>query len=631
MFTQRRRRRKSGSRIALCRANSVVTRLSSMANHVGIELSPTAWRIVEVDRGAPWRRRPSVTRVRSFAVLPAGGPETEARLASLRRAAAAVVVWGLPSDHRQVMVTEGSYERMRDEALTTLAGVGIETRGVLADIVTAPRGDDKGKRRPVVVALAAAPELSAALAPLIAAGIRVRTVMTPAAALASLARTRRGSAVPNVIEVYVALEETATCIALVRDGALITARELPWGYVNAVGDGPGLRRREDVALRLGDELPKFLAAIGASMSAAGQICICGGLPELRTMTAQLTEWLDVEVEPLDSLFGIDPVQMPERADEFRERCAELRVAWAAVANWPTHINLLRWQRRQTARTVLSRAVIVAGVVAAVGIGWGIARGQWWRSTEPQLPERSAATVRPPAPGPSPPLRSAPADPSIKPLLPAPLPMAPATPAPLSAAPSPPAQARTVPAPVEPERPPAETRPTLSPAAVPVPQPRTAPSMTRPTPVPPPAGAPVAPPPRTAPSLLSRAVPPPVQVAPVVPPVSSAATPPRVAPSSPESSPRVPARETPPPRQGAPAAQARRQEPSRTAEVALPFEATLGTILYSPDRKLAIIDGRIVGVGDEIRGARVTDITSSAVLLRDAQGRLRRLTLGAAGR
>jgi hypothetical protein len=67
------------------------------------------------------------------------------------------------------------------------------------------------------------------------------------------------------------------------------------------------------------------------------------------------------------------------------------------------------------------------------------------------------------------------------------------------------------------------------------------------------------------------------------------------------------------------------------EVALPFEATLGTILFSPDRKLAIIDGRIVGVGDEIRGARVTDITASAVFLRDAQGRLRRLALGAAGR
>jgi hypothetical protein len=66
-------------------------------------------------------------------------------------------------------------------------------------------------------------------------------------------------------------------------------------------------------------------------------------------------------------------------------------------------------------------------------------------------------------------------------------------------------------------------------------------------------------------------------------------------------------------------------------VPLPFDAQLGTILYSPDRRLAIIDGRIVGPGDEIRGARVIDITSNAVTLRDAQGRLRRLTLGSGGR
>jgi hypothetical protein len=67
------------------------------------------------------------------------------------------------------------------------------------------------------------------------------------------------------------------------------------------------------------------------------------------------------------------------------------------------------------------------------------------------------------------------------------------------------------------------------------------------------------------------------------------------------------------------------------EIALPFDAVLGTILYAPERKLAIIDGRIVQAGDEINGARVVDITPTTVLLRDAQGRLRRLGLGASVR
>jgi hypothetical protein len=62
------------------------------------------------------------------------------------------------------------------------------------------------------------------------------------------------------------------------------------------------------------------------------------------------------------------------------------------------------------------------------------------------------------------------------------------------------------------------------------------------------------------------------------------------------------------------------------EAPLPFDGSLGTILYGSDRKLAIVDGRIVQVGDDVRGARVIDILPDAVLFRDVQGRLRKLTL-----
>jgi hypothetical protein len=66
------------------------------------------------------------------------------------------------------------------------------------------------------------------------------------------------------------------------------------------------------------------------------------------------------------------------------------------------------------------------------------------------------------------------------------------------------------------------------------------------------------------------------------------------------------------------------------EQPVPFDAVLGTILYSPERKLAIVNGRIVGVGDLVNGARIVDISAGTVLLRDAQGRLRSLTLGSVG-
>jgi hypothetical protein len=67
------------------------------------------------------------------------------------------------------------------------------------------------------------------------------------------------------------------------------------------------------------------------------------------------------------------------------------------------------------------------------------------------------------------------------------------------------------------------------------------------------------------------------------------------------------------------------------EQALPFEAVLTGILFSPDRQLAIIDGRVVGRGDDVRGAIVVDVTATAVLLRDSQGRLRRLSSSGSGR
>jgi hypothetical protein len=71
--------------------------------------------------------------------------------------------------------------------------------------------------------------------------------------------------------------------------------------------------------------------------------------------------------------------------------------------------------------------------------------------------------------------------------------------------------------------------------------------------------------------------------------------------------------------------------ARPASDPLPFDAALSSILFSADRQLAIIDGRVVGRGDAVRDATVVEISAGVVLLRDSQGRLRRLSTGGAGR
>jgi hypothetical protein len=529
---------------------------------------------------------------------------------------------------------------MRRDAVAEMQGAGVETRGRVADIFAARRA--KGApTRSVVVALASTPGLVSATRWLAAQGVRVQSIVTPALALMSLARLRREFTAPDRVETYVALEETTTAVALVRNGLLLAASELSWGYQDRRGM---TLPREEIAGRLADEIERFLAARSASPDVLAQVCICGGLPELRSMAIRLMEQLDVEVETLDSLFGIDPVHLPQPPHEFTEHATDMRLAWAVAADWPAPVNLLRERRRRVTKTMLSRAAVAAGVATGVGVAWQVQQSDWWRSAPVSQPvplrvaSRAPAAAPPvvaPAPAPTPPASVA--------VRPVPAPQS-AGPSVARVPPSPPPQARAVQPPARAAGPgaasaevrqPAVQPPVTVPPAV-APQPPPAPAVARSAVVQPPSvmRSPAVAPPGTP----SPVVPPPVARLPVAPPpippkpverssVASSAVPPRpvrraVQPSAGESGEAV----SPP--------QAEREALSYrmpASEIALPFDAVLGTILYAPERKLAIVDGRIVQTGDDINGARVVEITPTTVLLRDARGRLRRLGLGGPAR
>ena len=512
--------------------------------------------------------------MRAFTCAP--GPD-EATLAPYRGQHVALVMWGLRGDHRQAVVTVRSYSRMRREAVSVTRQAGVDTRQMLADIMPVTSG--KGaKRRPVVVALANTSEVAAAVRRLTDAGLRVRSVVSPALALMSLARLRRKIAAGGA-EAYVALEETTTAIALIRDGALIAARELEWGYQD---EQRQVRSRDDVAARLAGAIEEFFGDCGAPPSAIAQVCVCGGLPELRSMTLALTERLDVEVEPLDSLFGVDASELP--ADDLRDRAVDMRLAWAAAADWNAPINFLRERRRRVVKATLTRAAIVAGVATGLGIAWRIQRSALLEPSKPQ-PKPQTAAAAPVVPRPVAPSR---------PPEPAPVP-APVAAVPPAATPPVPVAVQPTPVPVPPPaivKPPAVAA--QPPAKAPVPVPIPAPAQV--TARPPLVLTPVPEPPRPAPAREP-------QTAPARPPSAVLPPPPAV----------TPARRPPP------------------EETPLRFDATLGSILYGADRKLAIIDGRIVQVGDDVRGARVVEITPNSVLFRDREGRLRRLSLEDPGR
>jgi hypothetical protein len=70
-------------------------------------------------------------------------------------------------------------------------------------------------------------------------------------------------------------------------------------------------------------------------------------------------------------------------------------------------------------------------------------------------------------------------------------------------------------------------------------------------------------------------------------------------------------------------------PAATADSAAPseFSATLGGIVYTADRQIALIDGQMLIVGDTWNGAQITRITPTTVYLRDPAGREYELTTG----
>jgi hypothetical protein len=587
-----------------------------MSVRLGVELSPVSCRFVELDSSPASSRSASHTRIRSFARMPREGADTRNALSRFRSQSAIAVVWGLQADHRYAVVPHGSFRRMRRDAVAGMQGAGVETRGRVADIFAARRAEG-APTRSVVVALASTPGLASAARWLGAQGVRVHAIVTPALALMSLARLRRELTSPDRVEAYVALEETTTAVALVRNGLLLAASELSWGYQ----DNRGVTlTREEIAGRLADEIERFLAARAARPDVLVQVCICGGLPELRSMAMMLMERLDVEVETLDSLLGIDTVHLPEPSQEFREHAADLRLAWAAATDWPAPVNLLRERTRRVTKTMLSRAAVAAGVATGIGVAWQVQQSEWWRSAPAPRsaptrtvsrslaePHGAAAAVRPP--------------PAAVAVRPAPAPAPQSSPA----------------APVSPS-PALEVRPLQSLVARAVGPPARLPE-------PPPAARSTAVPPTSARSQVVA----PVARSPVAQPIASPVArlpvaPPRVA-QSPVVSPVVPerpaqravrppavqSRETDVPRQAERQPSSERLRVPSDFEVALPFDAVLGTILYAPERKLAIVDGRIVQTGDEINGAQVVEITQTTVLLRDARGRLRRLALGGPAR
>ena len=498
-----------------------------MPIRLGIELSPTACRIVEIERDRRVRPDSLETRLTSFSVTRRLDEEISTQLKDYRGRRATVVVWAPGADHRPVVVVNAAYGHMRTEARSAVRAAGRSADRMLADIAPAPidllQDEPEPYRRVVLVATAPTDEISEMLQPLVQAGIRIEHVLTPAAALVSLARLRRSLAHPDALEAYVALDESAGALAIIRNGLLVAATRLDWGFVDEVAGRRALRPRQDVVTRLADDISEFLYEGGLDSERIQHVCVASGVPDLRSIAMLMMERFDVEVEPLDSLYGIDADSLPRGEAECREVVPLLRLAWAAAADDRPPLDLMRprqWAMRQQS---LSRAAVTAGMVVGLTLGWSI-QGQ------------------------------------------------------VNADPAPVARARSVRA---------------------VPEiPRVLPSSSLPT-VPP--AITLTPPPPTLERLEAEALAPETPARPIFRVMQEPAA--------------------------APKAEPKRAAAIRPVAPAAPPDVTVESILYSPDRRLAIVDGRIMTVGDAVDGFRIVDITPTTVVVADGRGGVLQLTAG----
>jgi hypothetical protein len=573
----------------------------------GIELSETRCAVVQAEpagRAARLGATGGAVRVRSFASIPYGSSSPEPLTAELSRLLAGktvsrdawVTVWGVRSGHRFLTLPPGRPRQLEQQACREASRLGIGShllgrdRTVRAAVGGLRQQADGSSRRSAAVVGVSSPDVLSRLEPLRRAGFAVRGVMTPAVTLGLLARHRRG-AQPGSSSAYVALDSHATALCIVRDGLAVVAREIAWGFEGERGDTrESPLPIEGLAEQLAAEIRRtFLYYKQGSKQNVSELLLCGAMPEIRALTAPLIRSLDVEVETLDSLEGIDTRALPQPEDRFREQIAGLRLAWVLSADPAPPVNLLpvvsRPERRRVQTAAWAGAAALAGL--AVLFAWQRDTGLGTRVAIGPAPSSALAGVR---------QRTGPAgrEPAVR--------------QPAAGAP-----ANVVSESAGPAR--AEPRPDAgggSPAIQEAPKPigERVGAATPPAPLP---ASTVAGGAAGRRGDLSGAESPAVQVAMLQPRPDAAGV---ESTSGAEDAGRVAG-----PAAGAMTPAARNSAaPDAESRPAGALNApVVRSILFSPDRRVALIDGRLVSEGDRVDGGIVAEIGTEAVIVQAASG------------
>jgi hypothetical protein len=278
-----------------------------------------------------------------------------------------VTLWDIRSTHRYTLL--GANRRKDIDAVARKHGtsvLGLDGRGLSVGVA---QGAELPAQHKIELSFfaAASEDIQNQLRPIQDAGFIVDGVATPCGALWAQARLRR-SAVPGDVHTYVSLGVARSALVIVANGFLLYARELDWGYAEPLVGSSTPRSRDELAARLGGELRRsFLYVKQYCEEDVSQVLLCGEMPGIRSLVAPLIERLNIEVETLDSLDGIDTAHLPEPASQFVEEVASMRLAMAVAAE-PPPVNLLPVEETVTQVNRAGQLIFALGSAAAVAFG-----------------------------------------------------------------------------------------------------------------------------------------------------------------------------------------------------------------------------------------------------------------------
>ena len=563
-----------------------------MTARFGLELTTSRCALVTVQ---PGREGVRVLAFDNVAAGSADGAELKSALRSRLSAkpypdAVRAVIWGARSLCLTLPIDDVGGVDVQGRVFEAAADAAPEFRSWSSDawihLSLTPSGED-GRRLACFVA-ASGRDLRRLLRPLERAGLQVGQVYIPAMALAMLAQLRRGDA-PGTVTAYLALNNDGGCVAIERGGRLLYATDLSWTAPRRTGQvsNPLLERYAFVASFIPDLRHAFDVVRRTHGCAVGQVITCGDLPELRSFTMLLIEELDIEVETLDSLAGIDVRHLPEPPDAFRDQVASLRLAWIAAAAEST-IELAP-VARHVSRVPAGIAWGLGGLGVAAAILAGVAL---WPSppAAPAVRDLTARMVPPRAESAAQVSDSAASD------------------APAVRSPSPSdGTSRDKPVRTSDE---AAARESPISSVGRMPGPTSASTSLRQPGSPGKADSEA--------TAETKAEPPPDRVAETPQrPVREQQTTTAVAPRRRDAAPAAPAM--------SPSTRSSEPVGRRAALTSRPAtrEPVVASILYSADSRLAVVDGRVVGIGDAVGDAAIVDITRDEVVVRLVSGATRR--------